>query len=147
MYYYRIFISKAVQTVQREELNLLFNQSKALVAKHGITGVLACVQGMFGTHHETHFMQVLEGVKPEVEKISGAIMQNSIYGNLRLLAEAAVKKKNFNNWRVAFECIDLEEHQELKTFFQLDDAVLKHKEFQESNLLLDFLNEFQHYSY
>ncbi|QJD95630.1 BLUF domain-containing protein [Mucilaginibacter robiniae] len=143
MYFYRIFISKAQHSLPQDELTQLLNQSKTLIEEQDITGVLACVQGAFGTHDETHFIQVLEGPKPAVDLISDTITHDGRYGALRVLSEAPVENRRFDNWHTAFECINLEEHKELKAFFQLDDDVLQSNEFQEANPLLDFLSSFE----
>ena len=137
-----IYYSKAAYQMLQGDLDLLLIESRAWNTEHGITGVLAYIEGRPYLENEARFMQVLEGTEEEVKKIFKKIQLDPRHCNIIVLKTGSINARNFNDWVMKFEQIDLSANLNLQGFFKLDNDVLKSEEFRESDFALNFLKSF-----
>ncbi|WP_158828535.1 BLUF domain-containing protein [Mucilaginibacter lacusdianchii] len=142
MIYNVIYISKVMNLMQEDDLIALLKQSRDWNNDHGITGILVYIEGQLSTHTEGRFMQSLEGSQFEVERIFEKIQRDQRHHCLTVLKHSFIDNRNFGEWQMGFEYINLQKHQELTSFFTLDDEILKSEEFEASDAALNFLKAF-----
>ncbi|TSD67744.1 BLUF domain-containing protein [Inquilinus sp. KBS0705] len=142
MDYYLIYMSKATNALNENQLNELLTVSRAWNNNHGITGKLVYVAGEFREDFDARFMQVLEGSEYEVKRIFENIAADPRHYDVTVLTEGPRSQRNFSDWSLKFETFDLEAHPELIEFFHLDKSVITSQEFEEGEFALNFLKSF-----
>ena len=142
MYYYLIYISKAVKLMKDEDLLAILEESRSWNVAHGITGMLLYTEGRFIQQTEGRFMQLLEGTALEVRRIFAKIKKDNRHRNIFVLTESAIEKRNFDTWSMGFQSIALEAYQELPGFFELNETFLDSETMQSSDSPLHFLKSF-----
>ncbi|GGH09953.1 BLUF domain-containing protein [Mucilaginibacter phyllosphaerae] len=142
MLYYLIYFSTATKLMQKSDLEQLLTESRTWNESHGLTGMLAYIEGSVNGRVEARFMQVLEGKQEEVQWIFNKIKKDARHTQVTLLKEADLKERRFNNWSMKFENVDLDAHPDLISFFHMEKEVLESDEFKNSDIALDFLKAF-----
>jgi len=137
-----IYYSKATQLMLEGDLELLLEESRAWNAAHGITGLLAYIEGTSDVREEARFMQVLEGTEEEVKRIFIKIRQDSRHHHITVLKNEPMEYRSFKDWTMKFETVDLSTNLHFKAFFLLDDQLLKSEEFKRSDTALNLLKSF-----
>lgn len=94
MFHSLAYASTAVDPLGSEELLQLLSEARERNEAHGITGVLLYEDG--------HFLQLLEGAEPEVEKIYDLIRNDPRHTDVRTLWVGKGAKRHFADWRMAF---------------------------------------------
>lgn len=138
-----LYISQAKNSLSPEELLPLLEQLKKWNEEHSITGRMIYVQGIYKTHIEGRFIQVLEGHEQEVRKVfEQKVVADNNQVNIIPLRQQKIKVRSFSTWEAGFESISLEQNKELKVFFELNEEVLKSEAFNDSEALINFMKSF-----
>ena len=85
-----MYASRAVPTVDQEELLAIVRKSKANNPAAGITGVLCFSEGIF--------LQVLEGGRSAVNKLYNRIASDSRHTDVELLCYEEIGERRFAGW-------------------------------------------------
>lgn len=85
-----LYASRAIDTVDTEELQAILRQSKAANPQHGITGVLCLSDGIF--------LQVLEGGRGAVNRLYGRIAADPRHTDVELLLYQEISERRFAGW-------------------------------------------------
>jgi hypothetical protein len=85
-----MYASRALPTVDQEELQAILRQSKAGNPKHGITGVLCFSEGIF--------LQVLEGGRSAVNQLYNRIAADPRHTQVELLSYEEIGERRFAGW-------------------------------------------------
>lgn len=128
--------------MQDGDLELLLEESRAWNAAHGITGLLAYVEGISSAHEEARFMQSLEGSKEEVIRIFEKIRNDSRHHDIVILKKGSIEHRNFSEWTMKYEKINLSVNLNLQAFFSLDDRLLQSDDFKNADVALNLLKSF-----
>jgi hypothetical protein len=89
-----LYCSRAVLPLDESQLATLLEKSRAYNERYDITGMLYYGNG--------HFVQVLEGAAPTVQRLFAAIRQDERHHQLYLLSQGASATRMFADWRMAF---------------------------------------------
>jgi hypothetical protein len=142
MLYYIIYFSKSANLMQDEDLQHLLKQSRSWNTQHGLTGMLLYIEGQFTGTPRGSFMQVLEGTKLEVEYMFSLIKQDERHHNITVLQQGELKKRDFPDWQMGFEKINMEDGKLPDGLFKLDDTFLKSRTLKQTNMATTFLKMF-----
>ena len=85
-----LYASRAVNSVDQEELMAILRQSKAGNPKRGITGVLCLSDGIF--------LQVLEGGRSAVNQLYNRIATDPRHQDVELLLYQEISERRFAGW-------------------------------------------------
>jgi hypothetical protein len=85
-----MYASRAVASVDQEELLAILRKSKANNPATGITGVLCFSEGIF--------LQVLEGGRAPVNRLYNRIVADSRHSNVELLSYEEIGERRFAGW-------------------------------------------------
>lgn len=85
-----LYASRAIDTVDAEELQAILRQSKTANPRHGITGVLCLSDGIF--------LQVLEGGRGAVNRLYGRIAADPRHTDVELLLYQEISERRFAGW-------------------------------------------------
>jgi hypothetical protein len=140
--YYLIYISKANQPMQSDELSQLLNECRTNNEPKQLTGMLLYLQSQPDMQFEGRFMQVLEGAKEEVRGIFEKIRNDERHRHIMVINEGPISKRNFKNWTMGFETLDLDGFRSKPGHFELTDEFLQSRRNQQFNLPLNYLKSF-----
>jgi hypothetical protein len=87
-----MYASRAVSTVDAEELHAILRQSQAHNQAHGITGVLCFC------FNQAIFLQVLEGGRSAVNQLYNRIVADRRHSAVELLAYEEIGERGFAGW-------------------------------------------------
>jgi hypothetical protein len=150
MTHYLIYISTAEHLMAEHELAGILEQSRDWNLKHGITGMLIYIEGLF-VHTEGRtvsskvtgrFMQVLEGSKQDIEDLFENIASDGRHHSLMILDQASIPSRNFESWQMGFTSLTVEQFKATPGHFNLDDTFLNSSASDVANLPLHFLKSF-----
>ena len=87
-----MYASRAVDTVQQDEMLAIVRKSKTNNAEHGITGVLCLcfAQGIY--------LQVLEGGRSAVNRLYNTIVADKRHQQVELLSYEEINQRRFSGW-------------------------------------------------
>jgi hypothetical protein len=85
-----MYASRAVPTLDQDELHNILRQSKLNNPQHGITGLLCYSGGIF--------IQALEGGRSAVSRLYGRIAADPRHGDLILLNYEEIGERRFAGW-------------------------------------------------
>ncbi|NRF66200.1 BLUF domain-containing protein [Aquincola sp. S2] len=85
-----MYASRAVPTLDQDELHNILRQSKHNNPQHGITGLLCYSSGIF--------IQALEGGRSAVSRLYGRIAADPRHGELILLNYEEIGERRFAGW-------------------------------------------------
>ena len=85
-----MYASRAVPTIDQEELIAILRKSKANNPAVGVTGVLCFSEGIF--------LQVLEGGRSGVNKLYNRIASDDRHTNVELLCYEEIGERRFAGW-------------------------------------------------
>lgn len=85
-----LYASRAVDTVDQEELQAILRQCKLANPQHGITGVLCLSDGIF--------LQVLEGGRSAVNQLYKRIVSDPRHADVELLLYQEIRERRFAGW-------------------------------------------------
>jgi hypothetical protein len=142
MLFYLIYMSKATKLMPTGGLHHVLQQSRDWNKEHNLTGMLAYIEGKVLNNTEGRFIQALEGPVDEVLHIFNRISKDDRHGQITVLAKTATTKRYFEQWAMGFEFVSPEKHNDLRTFFFMDDALLTSNAFQKNDAMLKFLRSF-----
>jgi len=137
-----IYYSKATRLMKKADLDLLLEESCSWNAVHGLTGILAYIEGTSENHKEARFMHVLEGAEEELNIVFEKIKCDSRHHQIVLLKKEHINTRTFSQCSIKHEHIDLSANLNLKAFFNLDNQLLQSEAFKGSDAALDFLKSF-----
>ncbi|HLL11731.1 MAG TPA: BLUF domain-containing protein [Rubrivivax sp.] len=87
-----MYASRALATVNADELHTILRQSQAYNQAHGITGVLCfCL-------NQSIFLQVLEGGRSAVNQLYNKIVCDRRHSSVELLAYEEIGERGFAGW-------------------------------------------------
>jgi hypothetical protein len=87
-----MYASRALATVDADELHTILRQSQAYNQAHGITGVLCfCL-------NQSIFLQVLEGGRSAVNQLYNKIVCDRRHSSVELLAYEEIGERGFAGW-------------------------------------------------
>ncbi len=141
--YQIIYFSEAVHQMSTGELSLLLVESKAWNAAHDLTGLLVYIEGLHNGKTQGRFMQVLEGSSAEVILIFNKIRTDDRHHKVVLVKHEPLAMRNFGDWDMKLEQIDLSEHPELTGFFDLNKSTLDILALKNTDIALQFLMNFK----
>lgn len=125
-----IYVSSGIKIFSDIEINDLLKVSRANNLENNITGLLLYSDG--------NFMQIIEGLKDDVDKTYQKIVNDTRHKNIILIANKAIKERSFVDWNMGFSVVDpkfLKKHPEINPF------ELKYSENIDS-LISEFINTF-----
>ena len=93
-----VYASKAADRMTDEHLDALLEKARASNAHQNITGVLL--------YAEDSFLQVLEGPRESLEKLSKKIMRDSRHCQLETLRFERKAKRDFPDWKMGYMRLD-----------------------------------------
>jgi Sensors of blue-light using FAD len=85
-----LYASRALPTLDQEQLAAILRQSKAANPQAGITGVLCFSGGIF--------LQVLEGGRSAVNRLYGRIVADARHSDVELLLYEEISERRFAGW-------------------------------------------------
>ncbi|UOQ69615.1 BLUF domain-containing protein [Hymenobacter volaticus] len=94
MLYQLIYTSRACVLFDAEALTQLLTKARTFYASQHVTGLLLYSEG--------HFLQILEGTRPEVETVYALIRQDPRHEQLQLLGQGPVPRRAFPYWGMGF---------------------------------------------
>lgn len=94
-----VYISSAIRLMTEAELSELLLKSRQNNDRVGGTGLLLYKDG--------NFMQVLEGEELEVATVHARIMEDTRHKDIPTLLRDPIDARNFGQWSMAFQDIDL----------------------------------------
>lgn len=117
-----VYMSHAVKPFSTDELMSLLRQCRKGNQINGITGVLL--------YFNECFLQVLEGKEEEVNKAFLKLKRDPRHRNIVELERSYIKVREFPNWSMGFEELDLSKLTELNieglnSFFDASDSSLQ----------------------
>lgn len=119
---YRIvYVSTATPLCNDAVLRDLLQESHKHNAEAGITGLLL--------HKDGQFMQVLEGPEQAVKEMFEHIRQRPEHHGIMVLIEEHAHERQFPDWSMAFENLDLPQGQSLPGYSEFLNTPLTEAEF------------------
>jgi hypothetical protein len=103
--YQIIYVSTASKFFNRTELLAFLQQARERNAQANITGVLLYKDG--------HLMEVMEGSEEAVKESFDHISQRSEHYGLMVINKAYIKQRQFTDWSMAFQDLNLPKEQKL----------------------------------
>lgn len=103
--YYLVYISKAKELIQEDELVFLLDQSKRNNDIKQITGMLLYMEGSFLDSFKGRFIQVLEGEKENVDYVFNIIKSDDRHLAVVVLSEGILKERYFKTWSMGFRSL------------------------------------------
>jgi Sensors of blue-light using FAD len=85
-----MYVSRAANGVDQEELNAILRHSRPNNGTRGITGMLALSDGLF--------IQVLEGGRSEVSGLYNRIVQDARHHDVQILVFEEITERRFAGW-------------------------------------------------
>lgn len=140
MLYQLIYISEAVDKIERALVQDILSVAQANNIALGITGVLLAT--------DRHFMQLLEGPKEAVLALCERIEMDQRHQNLRVLLEQPVSDRAFPDWSMAIveqtppDIKRLLRENENREFTEIADTIAHSQLW-----IADFINECQHQAF
>jgi Sensors of blue-light using FAD len=87
-----LYASRATKPESEGVLDAILRQSRKNNAKHGITGMLCCSNGVF--------VQVIEGGRAEVSRLMNAIIRDDRNIDVEILSFEEITERRFGNWNM-----------------------------------------------
>lgn len=99
-----VYVSSAVRLLSLEEIGHLLQRARERNKEYGITGVLLYIGN--------NFMQYIEGPKDNLDIIykiiQEIIQEDDKHSGLFLVSQEAIEKRQFGDWAMAYQTIDVE---------------------------------------
>ena len=95
-----VYVSSAVRLLTLEEIGYLLKRARERNKEYGITGVLLYVGD--------NFMQYIEGPKDNLDIIYKIIREDDQHAGLSLLSREAIDSRQFGDWSMAYQTVDVE---------------------------------------
>lgn len=131
-----LYVSKAVRPMFSEDLRELHAQSARKNQPLSITGILLYSGG--------HFIQLLEGRKPILERVYLKISQDPRHASVQCLFSRNCRERLFSSWHMGM--LNLDEGPELNRI-QLMNVLTRYRQFGENaesnSLAIQMLREFR----
>lgn len=89
-----LYSSRATRAIDDAFLDSILEQAKRANLEHGLTGVL-CIDPQTNT-----FLQVLEGARPEVNRLYGNLLRDDRHEDVLLLEFSEIAERGFSGWRM-----------------------------------------------
>lgn len=115
--YYLVYASTAVHDFSEGELLELLVQSRDHNARVGVTGLLLYAPGAGGD--KGTFVQVLEGMRMEVQSIYVRILRDPRHQHCTVLQEGEVFQRRFAAWSMGFRNVSNLQPSEVEGFSTL----------------------------
>ena len=93
--YELIYISKASENFQEEDLVKMLNQARTANLEHEITGLLA--------YKNQEFLQVIEGKKNKIQRLFDNINNDERHRNVKVIWEESIAYRSFANWQMGLD--------------------------------------------
>ncbi|AGX88020.1 EAL domain-containing protein [Candidatus Symbiobacter mobilis] len=93
-----MYVSEAVDAMDRHTIESLVQQSRKFNSTHGITGYLLYEKG--------YFLQLLEGRKEIVDSLLLKISQDGRHKNMKTILKGLTKSRLFHEWSMGYWIID-----------------------------------------
>ena len=93
-----VYVSSAVEILSDDELDNILTVSRRNNGNADITGMLLYKDG--------NFMQLLEGSKPEIDKVLSRIEVDIRHRGIIKLLQEEVSERAFSDWSMGFKKID-----------------------------------------
>ncbi|CAM2937182.1 BLUF domain-containing protein [Vibrio neptunius] len=112
-----VYVSKAVQRLEQEQLEQILSKARKNNTNNDITGLL--LYDGYGT-----FIQVLEGPEDSVESLFLKIKTDTRHTNINRIGFHHIRTRSFPDWKMGFKVLD----QHLDSSFAGFSDFLEHKE-------------------
>ena len=89
-----VYSSAPAQKLMQSHLHMILRQARLNNKLAKITGVLVFVDGAF--------LQVLEGEETTIRRIFDKIRIDTRHKDVRVLSDASIDKRSFENWEMAY---------------------------------------------
>lgn len=89
-----VYVSCATRYVDEETLENLLMSCRTNNKKHGVTGVLL--------HHDSNFLQYIEGDKHELELVYNHIKSSTLHRNVFELLNEPITERKFSDWNMGY---------------------------------------------
>ena len=93
--YHLVYVSEAVGSWDKPQLEKLLNHSRSMNEKYRISGVLLASFG--------YFFQFLEGPKIKVNELYLKIMQDNRHHNVQCIYTKTAQDRIFSDWSMAYK--------------------------------------------
>jgi hypothetical protein len=142
MLYTILYTTNPERVFSHDELVRLEKTSRIWNESHKVTGCLAYVEGILDGNTKCQIIQVLEGLKDDVENIFDSVKLDVRQRNVTLIKKGFIRTRKFNQWTMGYEKIQLSNNSLLQTFFALNHKVLSQEGNLEDNMLMTFMKLF-----
>ncbi|MEJ7557477.1 MAG: BLUF domain-containing protein [Pedobacter sp.] len=142
MLYTKLYISNADRAFNNDELEELVSESRTWNSRHGITGFLAYVEGVLDGKIRCQFIQVVEGLKSNIEEVFSNIKHDPRHRDIYVIKEGIINTRQFGSWNMGFERLNLSTNPELQLFFSMDLLMLSVTGDIDNNILMQFMKTF-----
>jgi hypothetical protein len=142
MLYTILYLSNAKMVFNDDQLSEILNESITWNGSHGITGFLAYIEGVLNDNTKCQFIQVLEGMKSDVEEIFAKIKLDSRHREIIVIKEGHIINRKFSLWKMGFERIHFSLNPMLQHFFSMNTILLASDGNLEDNILMEFMKSF-----
>ncbi len=89
-----VYVSRAEETLQFSDVQMILDRSWHNNREQGITGVLI--------YDGTYFIQCLEGEKAAIERCFDRIVQDPRHHDIRLIGQRDIDKRRFKDWNMSY---------------------------------------------
>ena len=142
MLYTILYLSNAKMVLSDKQLGEILNESITWNDSHRITGFLAYIEGVLDDSTKCQFIQVLEGMKSDVEEIFAKIKLDSRHGDITVIKEGHIINRKFSLWKIGFERLHFSLNPKLQHFFSMNTMVLASDGNLEDNVVMQFMKSF-----
>ncbi|TSJ44462.1 BLUF domain-containing protein [Mucilaginibacter corticis] len=137
-----IYMSKACGPMDHGALHQLLETARAYNHDHGITGMLLYNKMGQATDDAGRFIQVLEGVRPEVLTLFEKIKTDDRHLKVKLLYQTEIRERSFRDWSMGFAALTEETAAGFPGYFELNDDFLLEKPKEQFDMAMIFLRSF-----
>ena len=129
-----VYISKAAQEMNEDELVDLLNVSRRNNILKNVTGMLLYRNG--------EFMQALEGNKESVEELFNIISQDDRHESVIVLSRKEIVERVFDNWSMGFENLSGNALTEIDGYSDFIDVAFSDEPFKQHETAYNLLQKF-----
>jgi hypothetical protein len=142
MLYTILYLSKAKMVFNDDQLSEILNESITWNGSHNLTGFLAYIEGVLNEDTKCQFIQVLEGMRSDVEDIFAKIKLDSRHRDIIIIKEGHIINRKFSQWKMGFERLHFSLNPKLQHFFLMNPIVLAADGNLNDNVLMQFMKSF-----
>jgi hypothetical protein len=143
--YYLIYSSLTKKDLSRDELFQILEKSRSRNNLMGLSGFLLCInEDYFSEIINGIFLQVLEGEKEDVLKLSDIIKKDKRHHDLVLVTEGVSLKRMFDNWKMGYRDMNILQFKSRLAQFDLkrEDILKPAENPEDSQAIIELIKSF-----